>query len=162
MKFTRIYQALSPVTFSLLALTSATFTSPTDPASTCYTSFGPSLSNATRSIPWGTPSFLLPNGTICCESLSQIRAGIDDIDTQLLNLLAQRAAYVREATRFKSTLDTVDVPIRDQEVIEDAVAKANETMPRLPEVIARSVFEAIINGSVPFEECVWESFEGLV
>lgn len=54
------------------------------------------------------------------------------------------------------------MPSRDQAVIEGAVAKANETVPRLPEVIARSVFEAIINGSVPFEECVWGSFEGLL
>lgn len=70
-------------------------------------------------------------------------------------------AYVREVTRFKSTFDIVDVPSRDRKVIEDAVAKANETIPRLPGVIARSVFEAIINGSVPFEEFIWESFEGL-
>lgn len=55
MKFTRIYQALSLVISSLSALTTTTSTSPTDPAFTCYTSLGPSLSNATRSIPWGTP-----------------------------------------------------------------------------------------------------------
>ncbi|THV51709.1 hypothetical protein BGAL_0101g00110 [Botrytis galanthina] len=166
MELTSPYQALFLAISSLSALTTAISTTPTDAASTCYTSplptLCPSLSDATRSIPWGTPSFLLSNGTLCCDSLTQIRAGIDDIDTQLLSLLAQRAAYVREATRFKATLDTVDVPSRDQAVIEGAVAKANETVPRLPEVIARSVFEAIINGSVPFEECVWGSFEGLV
>jgi chorismate mutase len=35
----------------------------------------------------------MPNGTLCCGSLDQIRAGIDDVDSQLLELLAQRSAY---------------------------------------------------------------------
>lgn len=29
---------------------------------------------------------------------------------------------MREATRFKATLDTVDVPARDEQVVENAVA----------------------------------------
>ena len=81
------------------------------------------------------------------------------MDSQLLELLAQRAAYVREATRFKATLDTVDVPSRDEAVIEGAVEASNGTTPPLPETIARGVFEAIINASVPFEECIFEAFE---
>lgn len=160
MKPTIICQALVLAICPLPIYTASTITP--DPASACYTSPLPSLcpstSNTIRSIPWGAPSFTLPNGTLCCDSLSQIRAGINDIDGQLLVLLAQRAGYVREATRFKATLNTVDVPSRDQEVIEGAVGKANETVPSLPEVIARTVFEAVINGSVPFEECVWRSF----
>ena len=67
---------------------------------------------------------------------------------------------VREATRFKSTLDTVDVPSRDAAVIEGAVAAANSTHPPLPVTVARGVFEAILNASVPFEECVFEQFRG--
>jgi hypothetical protein len=67
---------------------------------------------------------------------------------------------VREATRFKATLDAVDVPSRDAQVIQGAVAAANGTTPPLPVVVARGVFEAILNASVPFEECIFESFEG--
>ena len=66
---------------------------------------------------------------------------------------------VREATRFKTTLDTVDVPSRDTAVIEGAVAAANSTTPPLPQTVARGVFEAILNASVPFEECVFEEFK---
>src|SRR4051812_33088968 len=65
---------------------------------------------------------------------------------------------VREATRFKATLDTVDVPSRDTAVIEGAVAAANSTIPPLPKTIARSVFTAILNSSVAFEHCVFEKF----
>ena len=67
---------------------------------------------------------------------------------------------MREATRFKATLDTVDVPSRDAEVIEGAVTAANTTTPPLPVTVAKSVFEAILNASVPFEECVFEEFRG--
>ncbi|KAH7351156.1 hypothetical protein BKA65DRAFT_536179 [Rhexocercosporidium sp. MPI-PUGE-AT-0058] len=133
-------------------------------ASSCYSSslppLPPSISSENRTIPWGTPAFTLPNGTLCCSSLAQVRDGINEINEQLVELLAQRAAFVREATRFKATLDTVDVPSRDKEVIEGAVNASRTTKPRLPETIARAVFEAIINASVPFEMCIFGEFDG--
>lgn len=64
----------------------------------------------------------------------------------------------REATRFKATLDTVDDPSRDAAVIAGAVAAANTTASPLPKTIARILFTAILNTSVPFEECVYEQF----
>lgn len=97
--------------------------------------------------------------TTCCSSLDEVRAGIDVVDAQLLSLLAQRAAFVREATRFKSTHDTVDVPSRDQQVIDNAMA--NATAFHLPQTIAKAVFTAIINTSVPFELCVVSARGGL-
>lgn len=66
---------------------------------------------------------------------------------------------MREATRFKSTLGTVDVPSRDAEVVANAVKMANSTVPPLPQVVAEGVFRAILNASVPFEECVFEAFD---
>lgn len=59
---------------------------------------------------------------------------------------------MREATRFKATHDTVDVPSRDRQVIEQAVESAPQY--NLPQVIARGVYSAIINASVKFELCV--------
>lgn len=131
-------------------------TTTADFASRCYSTTLPPLTPLTenRTIPWSSPSLELSNGTICCDSLDQVRDGIDDIDEQLLGLLALRAGYVREATRFKATLDTVDVPSRDASVIQEAVDKANSTTPPLSRFIAKGVFEAILNFSVPFEECI--------
>ncbi|KAL2071268.1 hypothetical protein VTL71DRAFT_12503 [Oculimacula yallundae] len=130
----------------------------------CYLSslppLPPNISSQNRTIPWGSPAFTLPNGTLCCDSLTQVRAGINEINGQLVELLAKRAAFVREATRFKGTVDAVDVPARDLEVIEGAVNASRTTVPRLPETIARAVFEAIINASVPFEQCVFGEFKG--
>lgn len=36
---------------------------------------------------------------------------------------------------------------------------ANSTVPPLPKVVAEGVFRAILNASVPFEECVFEAFD---
>ena len=44
------------------------------------------------------------------------------------------------------------MPSRDEQVINEAVA--NATAIHLPQTIARAVFTAIINSSVPFELCV--------
>ncbi|TAQ90091.1 hypothetical protein B7494_g1603 [Chlorociboria aeruginascens] len=151
---------LSVALLSIVTIIPISATTSDDFATPCYGTTLPSLSpsNANRTTPWGSPSFSLPNGTLCCSSLAQIRSGIDEVDAQLLSLLAQRAAYVREATRFKATLDTVDVPSRDQEVVDEAVDMANTTTPPLPRTIAKTVFEAVLNASVGFEECVFEEF----
>lgn len=59
---------------------------------------------------------------------------------------------MREATRFKSTRETVDVPSRDRQVIAQAVENAPQY--HLPRVIAKAVYSAIIKASVNFELCV--------
>lgn len=62
---------------------------------TCYGSnVIPAPSVDHRPVPWGTPSvhFSSLNGTLttCCDSLDEIRAALDDIDDQILNLLNRR------------------------------------------------------------------------
>lgn len=142
-------------TFGVFAANSST----ADFANACYNSTLPSTtpSTANRTIPWGTPSFTYSNGSTCCSSLAQVRVRIDEIDVKLLRLLSQRAAYVREATRFESTYDTVDNPIRDAQVVDGAVEEAPSV--GLPQTIAAAVFEAIINSSVFFEQCVFNEFD---
>jgi len=140
---------LSPLLFAAALARLSTH----DFASVCYNDPLPSLppSAANRTIPWGSPS--IKNGSqTCCSSLAEVRAGIDEVDAELLKLLSRRAAYVREATRFKATHDSVDVPARDQQVIDGA--EANATAVHLPKTIAKAVFTAIINSSVPFEYCI--------
>lgn len=64
----------------------------TNATSQCYSVTLPALtaSSANRTVPWGSPALVLSNGTTCCDSLDEVRAGIDDVDTQLLSLLALR------------------------------------------------------------------------
>ncbi|KAI6112000.1 hypothetical protein EDD16DRAFT_1605554 [Pisolithus croceorrhizus] len=110
------------------------------------------ISPDTRTIPWGEPTITYPNGTTCCSSLDQVRSELDAINSQLLQLLSTRSAYVREATRFKATEESVNDPSRNQEVIQGAIDAAPSVY--LPQVVAKMVFEGIINSSVLFEECI--------
>ncbi|KAJ5191921.1 Chorismate mutase [Penicillium cinerascens] len=151
-----LLQGLLPLLTSLL--TSAPTASSI--ADSCYGSALPTISPSTdhRSVPWGSPSvhFSSLNGTLttCCNSLDDVRTALDDIDDRLLNLLNQRAAYVREATRFKSTRASVNVPSRNEEVVRQAEQQAVHI--GMPVTIARATFEAILISSVPFEQCIFD------
>ncbi|KAG1774646.1 chorismate mutase [Suillus placidus] len=120
----------------------------------CYFDPLPSIPPSTdnRTIPWGEPTIQYANGTTCCSSLDEVRAQLDTIDAQLLQLLSTRASYVREATRFKATSADVNDPSRNQQVIQAAVDAAPSV--HLPQIIAQIVYEGIVNSSVLFEECI--------
>jgi hypothetical protein len=65
---------------------------PHDFAAPCYEDPIPLLPNSTdvRHIPWGKPSIKSSNGlSPCCNSLDDVRAGINAVDDQLLTLLSQ-------------------------------------------------------------------------
>lgn len=86
----------SSTIFGFLILTAPVFASspPTDSAQACYGEPLPDLpqSKDNRTVPWSTPSIV--NGTsTCCSSLDEVRAGIDAIDAQLLQLLSQRLVW---------------------------------------------------------------------
>ncbi|KAJ5518127.1 Chorismate mutase [Penicillium expansum] len=90
------------------------------------------------------------------EDHRPIRTALDDIDDQILDLLNQRAAYVREATRFKSTRASVNVPSRNEAVLKQAEQQAVHI--GVPVTIARAAIGAILNSSVPFEECIFDAY----
>ncbi|KAG1831421.1 chorismate mutase [Suillus subalutaceus] len=125
----------------------------------CYFIPLPSIppSTANRTVPWGEPTIKYANGTTCCSSLNEIRDNLDTIDAQLLQLLSTRASYVREATRFKSTLPDVNDPSRNEQVIQGAVDDAPSV--HLPQIVAEMVYEGIINSSVLFEECIFNTYD---
>ncbi|KIJ66079.1 hypothetical protein HYDPIDRAFT_110220 [Hydnomerulius pinastri MD-312] len=126
----------------------------------CYYDPLPSIpvSNANRTIPWGQPTIQYANGTTCCSSLDEVRDALDTVDAQLLQLLSTRASYVREATRFKNTEASVDDPSRNQQVIQGAIDGAAAV--HLPQIVAKLVYESIINASILFEDCVFDTYMG--
>lgn len=56
-----------------------------------------------------------------CNSLADVRHHIDLLDRQLVTLIAERGAYVRQAASFKKTADEVPAPQR----VEQVLAKVN-------------------------------------
>ena len=61
-----------------------------------------------------------------CESLEQVRAGIDRLDAQIVRLLAERGAYVLAAARFKHSADAVRAPQRVEQVVARVRALAEQ------------------------------------
>ncbi len=66
-------------------------------------------------------------------TLSEVRAAIDTLDEQIIGLLAQRAAWVKDATRFKADTHQAAAPARQAEVFARARALAEPHNAALPE-----------------------------
>ena len=86
-------------------------------------------------------SFITP-----CDSLADVRSAIDQIDAMLVDLLAERGRYVREAARFKRNQTEVAAPDRVKQVIDKALAHALATgaEPEVVEAVYRSMVAAFI------------------
>ena len=61
-----------------------------------------------------------------CESLDEVRAQIDRLDRSIVELLAERGQYVRQAARFKKMSADVHAPKRVEQVIARVRALADE------------------------------------
>ena len=79
-----------------------------------------------------------------CESLAQVRAGIDRLDEQIVQLLAERGAYVLAAARFKHSDAEVRAPQRVEQVIARvrALAEQHGALPEVVELIYRELIGA--------------------
>ncbi|MFJ9990395.1 isochorismate lyase [Pseudomonas putida] len=53
-----------------------------------------------------------------CQSLDDIRQGIDSLDQRLVALLAERLTYVQAATRFKADVHAIPAPERVSAMLE--------------------------------------------
>ena len=91
MKSSTAFGFLILTALSALVFVASSERPPSDFAQACYGEPLPDLpqSKDNRTVPWSTPSIV--NGTsTCCSSLDEVRAGIDAVDAQLLQLLSQR------------------------------------------------------------------------
>lgn len=85
-------------------------------------------------------------------SLAEIRAGIDALDERIVPLLAQRAALVKDATRFKSDRYQVAAPARQEAVFRHVRELAEEAargqglghLPRVVDATYRTLVAALI------------------
>lgn len=89
-----------------------------------------------------------------CESLEQVRAGIDRLDAQIVRLLAERGAYVLAAARFKHSADAVRAPQRVEQVVARVRVLA-EQQGAMPEVVER-IYRALIEAFTDAEHRHWQ------
>lgn len=83
------------------------------------------------------------------ESLAEVRARIDDIDADLVRLLACRQSLVRAAAAFKVDERAVRAPARVEQVI--AMVRERAVAAGLAPVVAESVWRAMIDAFIELE-----------
>ena len=91
-------------------------------------------------------------------SIPLIRGVIDEIDTEVIELLYKRSIAVLAATTFKPTLDAVAQNKRQEEVVATAKQRAVDLRSPLegfPEVV-EDVYRIMVGGFVAMQELAWE------
>jgi isochorismate pyruvate lyase len=85
-----------------------------------------------------------------CNSLDEVRSQIDRIDHELVKLIAERGAYVRQAARFKATTQDVRAPARVEVVVRRVRALAMEAGadPELVEAVYRTMIARFVEAEL--------------
>ncbi len=93
-----------------------------------------------------------------CRSIDDVRTRIDQIDRQIVTLLAARGAYVKQAARFKKTTDDVKAPQRVEQVIAKVTALAAElgANPSVTEQTYRAMISGFINAELAEHKALGE------
>ena len=83
---------------------------------------------------------------IKCNALEEVREGINSIDEQIVQLIALRGEFVKQAARFKHDGDAVKAPKRVEEVIENVkiIARLNGANEEVVESIYRAMIASFI------------------
>ncbi len=84
-----------------------------------------------------------------CQTMPDVRAGVDAVDAELIALLAERFGYMRAAARIKPERAMVRDEPRKRQVIANAVAQARTY--GLPEALIAELWERLVEGSIAYE-----------
>lgn len=90
-----------------------------------------------------------------CQTMQDVRAGVDALDRELVALLAQRFGYMNAAARIKPSRCDVRDEARKAQVIANASAAA--AVAGLPPGLAEDLWEALVEASIAHELIRWES-----
>jgi len=84
-----------------------------------------------------------------CENMEHVRAEIDQLDEQLIDLVAERFGYVDRAWQLKNNPEEATVPWRINEVIEKVRARAEER--GIPPQLAEALWRQMIGWFIEYE-----------
>ncbi len=94
-----------------------------------------------------------------CQTMSDVREGVDRLDRELVRLLVIRQGYMDAAARIKLSRDAV----YDEARIEDVVAKvlAEAKVQGLSADIAEPVWRKLIERCIAHEFGEWDATRGV-
>ena len=99
---------------------------------------------------WGSPT--VDNGA-CCKTLAEVRSHIDQLDRDIVRLMAERGRYVHEAARFKANPAQVDAPERAEAVVKKAMTLAEQD--GLSPKVAEAAYRAMVRAFIDYEQEVF-------
>ncbi|HVI97994.1 MAG TPA: chorismate mutase [Sphingomonas sp.] len=92
-------------------------------------------------------SIILPGEA--CTTMAEVRAGVDQVDRELMALIARRFAYMDAAARIKPERGQVRDEPRKAQVIDNA--RANARAAGLPEEAIATLWDQLVEASIAYE-----------
>lgn len=89
-----------------------------------------------------------------CETMTDVRAGVDSVDRELVTLLAERFRFMDAAARIKPQRGQVRDEARKRQVIDNAAAQAAAL--GLDPAIIEMLWEALVEASIAHELQKWD------
>ncbi len=84
-----------------------------------------------------------------CTTMAEVRAGVDQVDRELVALLARRFAYMDAAARIKPTREAVRDEARKAQVIANVRGHARAA--GVPEAAVAALWETLVETSIAYE-----------
>lgn len=91
-----------------------------------------------------------------CRDMIAVRAGVDAVDADLIDLLTLRFRYMDAAARIKQDRNTVRDEARKRAVIENAVAGAKKR--GIPAEAIAEIWEQLVEASIAYELGRWDGY----
>ena len=112
------------------------------------------MDNVRKLAPKPSKAFAAPDPEIC-ETMIDVRAGVDEIDRMLVALIARRQGYMDAAARIKPNREVVRDEARIQQVLANVRAEAERE--GLSWAIAEPVWREIMERCIAHEFDVWDA-----
>ncbi len=89
-----------------------------------------------------------------CQTMIDVRAGVDATDRALMELLDRRFGYMRAAARIKTSRDVVRDEDRKTQVID--AARADAAARGLPVEEISALWDRLVEASIAYELAEWD------
>lgn len=90
-----------------------------------------------------------------CETMIEVRAGVDQVDRDLVALLVRRFGYMDAAARIKADRGAVRDEARKAEVIDNVAREAE--VAGLEAARLRAVWNELVEQSIAYEAVRWDA-----
>lgn len=95
-----------------------------------------------------------------CQTMAQVRTGVDAVDAQIVALLGERFGYMRAAARIK----TDRAAVRDEDRKASVIAAAKDAAKKagVPEPLVVAMWEMLVESSIAYELAIFDGGVGSV